>query len=48
MGALCGDVTKVNERIFLLVVGNLFQKIADKRGWIELCMHETKQIDDIL
>ena len=47
MGALCGDVTKVNERIFLLVVGNLFQEIADKRGWIEL-MHETKQIDDIL
>lgn len=47
MRALCGDVTKVDQRIFLLVVGNLFQEIADKRGWIEL-MHETKRIGDIL
>ena len=30
MGALCGDITKVNEGIFLLVVGNLSQEIADK------------------
>jgi len=30
MGALCGDVTKMNESVFILVVGNLSQKIAYK------------------
>ena len=30
MGALCGGVTKVNEGIFLFVVGNFSQEVADK------------------
>lgn len=28
MGTLCDDVTKMNEGIFLLVVGNSIQEIA--------------------